>query len=128
MLFRQGAAAQGLTPRRLHLDNVGAALRQQKRRVGALKNLPEIDDREAREGQPPGFRPDARHRALAPAAPIVPGDMQPMQGGPGSRRTIKRSLYVSIYGAGAIVPRRSAVISPHAPIRSPSDRKSTRLN
>src|SRR5438874_282228 len=69
MLFRQGAAAQGLTPRRLHLDNVGAALRQQKGRVGALKDLPEIDDREAREGQPPRFRPDARHRALAPPPP-----------------------------------------------------------
>src|SRR5204863_5653188 len=55
-----------------------------------------------------------------PAARIVPGDMQPMQGGPGSRRTIKRSLCLSIYGAGSIVPMRSSVISPHAPIRSPS--------
>src|SRR5438067_11032739 len=83
MLFRQGAAAQGLAPRRLDLDDVGAALRQQKGRVGSLKDLPEIDDREAREGQPPRFRPDARHRALAPPQGLCPAICSRCKAAPG---------------------------------------------
>jgi hypothetical protein len=47
----QGAALQGLSVRRLDLDDVGASLRHQQRRIRPLKDLAEIKDDDAGERQ-----------------------------------------------------------------------------
>ncbi len=58
-----GAAAAGLAARRLDLDHKGAGLGHQQGRIGALKDLAEIDDRDPRQRH---VRPRLNHCCFAP--------------------------------------------------------------